>query len=72
MENEKGSLAPRCWGGRRRDLHPVSRGVRDVGGGITVTSSISQRKATSEGRRPGGWGNAMLAAIVHERVSIEH
>lgn len=25
-----------------------------------MTSSISQRNATSDGRRPGGWGNAML------------
>lgn len=24
-----------------------------------MTSSISHRKATSEGRRPGGWGKAM-------------
>jgi hypothetical protein len=28
--------------------------------GTTVTISISQRKATSDGTRPGGRGNAML------------
>lgn len=28
--------------------------------GMTVTSSISQRKATSEGESPGGRGNAMM------------
>jgi hypothetical protein len=28
--------------------------------GITVTISISQRKATSAGVRPGGRGNAMV------------
>ena len=31
--------------------------------GTTVTSSISQRKATSEGVRPGGRGRAMLRAL---------
>jgi hypothetical protein len=42
------------------ELTPSKSRLSSFWRGITVTISISQRKATSVGERPGGRGNAMV------------
>jgi len=45
-------------------LTPSSWRLSSLWRGITVTNSISQRKATSDGVKPGGRGSAMVDSVL--------
>jgi hypothetical protein len=59
---ESFEIGSRGWRGQR--LTPSRFKLSSLWRGTTVTSSISQRKATSIGVKPGCKGNAMMVGIL--------